>query len=366
MDKDYYRVLGVERAASAVEIKKAYRKLARKYHPDLNPGDRSAEGKFKEIQEAYSVLSDPKKKVQYDQYGFAGNQPPHGQQPSGSGFEGFDFSHYGSSTFSDFFDSILGGGARRARPSGERGDDLRYSLRIGFEEAINGVQTRIQLTRQAGCPTCRGHGSVQASGQRPCPACGGSGRVQLRRGFMKFQSACPQCQGTGVARGDPCPDCRGEGVVQKTEFIQVKIPAGVETGSRVRVPRKGNAGRLGAAPGDLYISIEVAPHKLFQREGPDIRLRLPITIMEATLGAQVEVPTLQGKTTIKIPPSTRSGQKFRLKDMGAPATGGGARGDEIIEITIVPPAADDPRVRDLMKELEKVSGENPRSKMGSN
>jgi molecular chaperone DnaJ len=364
MDKDFYRILGVERTASAVEIKKAYRKLARRHHPDLNPGDRSAEAKFKEIQEAYSVLSDPKKKAQYDQYGFAGGQPPHGQQPSSSGFEGFDFSNYGSSTFSDFFDTILGGGGRRARAAGGRGEDLHYSIRIGFEEAINGLQTRIQLTRQAGCPICHGHGFVQASGRRPCPACGGSGRVHLQRGFMKFQAACPQCQGSGDARGDSCPDCRGEGVVQKAELIHVKIPAGVDTGSKVRVPGKGNAGRLGAPPGDLYISIEVAPHTLFQREGPDIHLKLPITVMEATLGAQVEVPTLHGKMTIKIPPGTRSGQKFRLKEMGAAVPGRRSRGDEIAEVTIVPPSADNQRVRDLMKELEKVSGQNPRAKMG--
>jgi molecular chaperone DnaJ len=341
MDKDYYRILGVERTATAGEIKKAYRKLARKFHPDLNPGDRSAEAKFKEIQEAYSVLSDPKKKAQYDQFGFAGQTPP-GPSPFGPGFEGFNFSDYGSSTFSDFFDSLFGGDARRSPGARERGEDLHYSMRIGFDEAISGLQTRIQLTRQAACPTCGGQGFVQASGRRPCPACGGSGRVHLQRGFMRFQTTCPQCQGSGVARGERCPDCRGEGVI----------------------PKKGHAGRRGAPAGDLYISIEVAPHPLFRREGPDIHLRLPITVMEATLGALVEVPTLQGRTTIRIPANTKSGQKFRIKGVGAAVSGGRSHGDEIVEVTIVPPAGDSQRVRDLMKELEKVAGENPRAKMG--
>ncbi|OGD17880.1 MAG: molecular chaperone DnaJ [Candidatus Aminicenantes bacterium RBG_16_63_16] len=362
MDKDYYRVLGVGRSASALEIKKAYRRLARKYHPDVNPGDRTAEEKFKEIQEAYSVLGDPKKRSLYDQFGAAG-EPPRGQQPFSPGFEGFDFSGHGASSFSDFFDSLFGGGARRTQAGRERGEDLNYSMRIGFEEAVSGLQSRIQLTRQVSCPACRGQGSVQAA-VKPCPACGGSGRLHLQRGSMKFQSACPQCQGTGTARGEACPDCRGQGTVRKTEHIQVRIPAGVDTGSKVRVPGRGNAGRLGGATGDLYITIEVAPHSLFRREGADIHLRLPVTVMEATLGAKVEVPTLGGRTVIRIPPGTKSGQKFRLKQQGAAVPGGRSRGDEIVEISIVPPSADDQRVRDLMKELERVSGENPRAKLG--
>ncbi len=363
MDKDYYRVLGVPRTASALEIKKAYRRLARKHHPDVNPGDRTAEEKFKEIQEAYSVLGDPKKKALYDQYG-AASEPPRGRQPFTPGFEGFDFSGYGSSSFSDFFNSLFGAAARRPQTGRERGGDLSYSMRIGFEEALHGLQSRLQLTRLVPCPACHGQGFVQVQAGRPCPACGGSGRVHLQRGFMKFQSACPQCQGTGAARGDACPDCRGQGVVRMTEHIQVRIPAGVDTGSRVRVPGKGNAGRLGGSPGDLYISIEVAPHPLFRREGADIHLRLPVTVTEATLGAKIEVPTLDGRTVIKIPPGTRSGQRFRIRQMGAAVPGSRSRGDEIVEISIVPPSPDNQRVRDLMRELERVSGENPRSRMG--
>ena len=366
MDKDYYRILGVERKATAAEIKRAYRKLARKFHPDLNPGDKTAEAKFKEIQEAHSVLSDPKKKSQYDQFGFVGNQPPSdaGQRTYSSGFEGFDFSDSGSSSFADFFESLFGRGARAAQAGPERGEDLHYTMKIGFEEAINGLQTRIQLMRLVSCPACQGSGHVHSSGKGRCPTCEGSGRAHLQRGSMKFATTCPACQGTGVSRGEHCRDCRGQGVAQKTELINVKIPAGVDAGSRVRVPGKGNVGRNGGPPGDLYISIEVNPHPHFRREGANILLKVPITVPEATLGAQIEVPTLRGRTTIKIPPGTKSGQKFRLKEMGAPLAGGRTRGDEFVEVAIVPPAAHDQKVRELMKELAKLSTENPREKMG--
>lgn len=360
-DKDYYRVLGVGRSASALEIKKAYRRLARKYHPDVNPGDRTAEERFKEISEAYSVLGDPKKKSLYDRFGTAA-EPPRGE-PFTPGFEGFDFSGYGSSTFAEFFDSLFGGGTRRPQAGPERGEDLHYTMKIGFEEAVHGLQSRIQLTRNVMCQACHGQGSIPSSTAAPCPGCGGSGRVHLQRGFMKFQSPCPRCQGTGAARGTACPDCRGQGVIRKTEFIRVRIPAGVDTGSKVKVSGRGNSGRRGGAPGDLYIAIEVAPHALFRREGGDIHLRLPVTVTEATLGAKVEVPTLGGRTVIRIPPGTKSGQRFRIKQQGVAVVGSRSRGDEIVEISIVPPSPDDQRVRDLMKELERVSGDNPRAKM---
>jgi molecular chaperone DnaJ len=367
MDKDYYRILGVDRKATTAEIKRAYRKLARKFHPDLNPGDKTAEARFKEIQEAYSVLSDPKKKSQYDQFGFVGNQPPpgSGQRPYSSSFEGFDFSDSGTSSFTDFFEGLFGRGGMRAAQTGpERGEDLHYKMKIGFEEAINGLQTRIQLTRLVHCPSCGGSGHLHSSGRARCPTCGGSGRAHLQRGAMKFATICPACQGTGVDRGEECRDCRGQGLGQKTELINVKIPGGVDNGSRVRVPGKGNVGPNGGQPGDLFISIEVAPHPLFRRAGSHILLKVPITVPEATLGARIEVPTLRGKATIKIPPGTKSGQKFRLKQMGAPVPGGRSHGDELIEVAIVPPAADDQRIKGLMEELAKLSRENPREKMG--
>ncbi len=366
MDRDYYKVLGVERKASAAEIKKAYRRLARKYHPDLNPGDKAAEARFKEIQEAYSVLSDPKKRSEYDEFGFIGGSAPGSEQRRyTSGFEGFDFSDYGTSTFGDFFESIFGGGGRAAAETGPGpGEDLHYSMKIGFADAVHGLQTRIQLTRRVACPSCQGRGHVSGSGQISCSSCGGSGRIHLQRGFMKFQSACPQCRGTGRTRGEPCSQCSGAGTVQKTELINVKIPAGVDTGSRVRVPGKGNVGPNSGPPGDLYISIEVSPHPIFRREGANINVRVPITVPEATLGADIEVPTLAGRTTIRIPPGTKSGQKFRLKGQGVPVIGRRAQGDEIVEVTIVPPPASNRRVRELMKELERLDIENPRKSLG--
>ncbi len=372
MAKDYYQILGVPKGAALVDIKKAYRKLARKYHPDLNPGDKSSEAKFKEIQEAYSVLSDPKKRSQYDQFGFAGDRPP-GAGPGGPGgtppgFEGFDFSDYGSSTFRDFFENLFGGagGGAPGRPEAGRaqGEDLNYSMKIGFEDAIHGVQTRIRLNRLAECDRCRGRGRVSGSGQRPCPACGGTGRSAMQRGFMKFSGVCPECGGSGKSSGDLCSACRGEGAVEKEDLISVRIPAGVESGSRVRIPGRGNAGRNGGPTGDLFISIEVGPHPLFRREGGTISLKVPITVPEATLGAKIEVPTLWGKTTIRIPPGTKSGQKFRIREQGAPLPGTKKHGDEVVEVAIVPPPFEDQRVRELMKELERVSGPNPRDNLG--
>jgi molecular chaperone DnaJ len=371
MAKDYYQVLGIARSASLAEIKKAYRKLARKYHPDLNPGDKAAEGKFKEIQEAYSVLSDPKKRSHYDQFGDAGDIPPRGGpggQGYGPGFEGFDFSDHGSSSFRDFFDNLFGGAGPQTRGASAhepgRGEDLHYTMNLGFEDAIHGVQTRIRLNRLVGCQVCGGTGNVSGSGQRPCPVCGGSGRTYLQRGFMKFSGTCPTCGGTGRAPGDVCPACQGQGLVQNSALIAVRIPPGVDTGSKVRIPGRGNAGRNGGEPGDLFISIEVAPHAQFRREGAHIYVKVPITVPEATLGAKIEVPTLWGKTTIRIPPGTRSGQKFRIKDQGAPLPGKKVRGDEFVEVSIVPPPFEDQRVRELMKELERISGLNPRETPG--
>jgi molecular chaperone DnaJ len=373
MNMDYYQVLGVGRKASVAEIKKAYRKLARKYHPDLNPHDKSSEAKFKEIQEAYSVLSDTKKKTQYDQVGFVGDRPPGGgpQGPASSGFEGFNFSDFGTSSFHDFFESIFSGApagrtAGTAQNHPERGEDLIYTMNIGFEDAIRGLQTKIKLTRMVNCAGCEGSGASRGGGASTCPTCGGSGRTNMQRGFMKFSSACPACGGSGTKRGKSCPDCRGQGLVERTDLISVRIPAGVDTGSKVRIPEKGNAGPNGGGAGDLYITIKVTPHPLFRREGTSLYVKVPITVPEATLGGKIEVPTLDGRTVIKIPPGTKSGQKFRIRERGAPLPGGRVRGDEFVEVTIVPPAFGDERVRELMKELEKIGGANPRTDLGAN
>jgi len=369
MAKDYYQVLGVARGAALADIKKTYRKLARKYHPDLNPGDKSAEARFKEIQEAYAVLSDPKKRSHYDQFGQAGDMPP-GAGPGGRGgpgFEGFDFSGSGSSTFRDFFDLFGGGrGAEPAAVGPERGEDLHYTMQIGFEDAIHGVQTRIRVSRLAACETCGGHGRAPGARKRSCPACGGSGRGTVQRGFMKFSGVCQACGGSGQSPGEECRACRGQSAVPKSDLISVRIPAGVDNGSKVRIPGRGNAGRNGGPPGDLFIVIEVAPHASFKREGTTISVKVPITVPEATLGAKIEVPTLWGKTTIRIPPGTKSGQKFRIKEQGAPLAGRKGRGDEFAEVYIVPPPFDNQRIREMMKELEQISGPNPRDTTGTN
>ncbi len=366
MDKDYYKILGVDRKAPVAEIKKAYRKLARKYHPDLNPGDKTAEAKFKEIQEAYSVLSNPKKKSQYDQFGYVGDVPPGGAQyrTYTGGFKGFDFADFGSSTFRDFFENMFGGSTPQARMRAEKGEDLHYTMKVGFKDAIHGLQTKIKLNRMVTCSTCGGQGYIQKGTQHACPACGGSGQQTIQRGFMKFSTPCSACGGTGKTAGEECPTCRGQALVLKSEMINVRIPGGVNTGSKVRIAGKGNGGKKGAPPGDLFITIEVNPHPLFRREGPNIYLTLPLTVPEATLGAKIEVPTFYGQTTIKIPPGTKCGQKFRLRDKGAPVPGKKVRGDQFVEVSIVPPPYNDERIRELMRELQKISTQNPREKIG--
>ncbi|MBS3818078.1 molecular chaperone DnaJ [bacterium] len=374
MAKDYYKVLGVNRDASASEIKKAYRKLARKYHPDLNPGDKQAEAKFKEIQEAYSVLSDPKKRKQYDQYGHVGEAPPPGAGGSGAGrgaqysysrgFEGFDFSSFGTSPFQDFFESIFGGPFKRTQQKPARGEDLHYTMKLNFSDAIHGVQTKIKLTRLVSCPDCQGKGFYQKGRQQVCPKCGGSGHATIHKGAMRFSTPCPSCGGAGTGKGPECSTCYGNGLVQKTELISVRIPGGVNNGSKVRIPGKGNAGLGGGPPGDLFITIELIPHSLFRREGPNIYLKVPITVPEATLGAKINVPTFYGKTTIKIPPGTKSGQKFRIKGKGAPVPGRKVKGDQFVEVSIVPPPFNDERIRELMEELKKASSQNPRENLG--
>jgi len=403
--KDYYEILGVKKSASAEDIRKAFKKLARKYHPDVNPGDKAAEEKFKTLSEANEVLSDPKKRKIYDQVGFysdnidpataeayaragggtaSGGFPggfPGGAQTGGQGvpfdFGGFDFSDLmdnagrgrktsGSSggSFRDIFGSIFGGGrAARAEEGPEPGTDLEYQVNVPFWTAIRGGVMRLNVTRQDVCSTCHGQGELESPGK--CPECGGTGQITQTGGRMKFNVQCPRCHGTGKNL-TTCPTCHGEGTVTKTEPLEVRIKAGTRDGQRIRVPGKGNAGAHGGAPGDLYAIIRTGEHPIFRREGDDIYLTVPVNATEAALGAKVEVPTIDGRALLKIPPGTQSGQKLRLREKGVPsATREGERGDEIVEITVHVPMPRDERTKELLRELAKLNPEDPRSELWS-
>lgn len=361
---DYYNTLGVSKKASLTEIKKNYRKLARKYHPDLNPGDKASEKKFKEITEAYEVLKDPDKRKQYDTFGSVGPSYRTGGKGA-TGFEGFDFTTTGANSFGDIFETIFGGGggfsrgkSRGSRP--EKGEDLHYSINLSFLDAANGIETPIQVVRKETCPTCDAKGVAQDSSQVPCPVCKGTGRIQKQTGFMKFASVCTNCEGSGYLPGKQCRDCDGDGRSDKVTKIRVRIPAGVDDSSKVRIPAKGNAGRFGGKPGDLIITINVSPHKFFKRNGSNLEILLPLTYHEAAMGAKIEVPTLDGTTLLKIPPGTSSGQKMRLKGKGIVNPKTKTHGDMIIETKIVPPPTTDIEVRRLLGKIEKKAPYDPR------
>jgi molecular chaperone DnaJ len=393
--KDYYGALGVKKNASQEEIRKAFRKLARKYHPDVNPGDKKAEEKFKEISEANDVLSEPKKRKIYDQLGFySDNIDPaaaeayargggfgaggFGAGPSGAGrggaqgmpfdFQGFDFSdagggRAGAGGFKDIFSSIFGGGrgGTAVETEPEQGTDLEYQVNIGFWDAIKGTVMRLNITRQDTCTNCGGKGFVGTA--RTCPRCGGSGQIAQTSGRMKFNVACPECGGTGKVE-ERCPVCMGAGVVARTEPLEVRIKAGTRDGQRIRLAGKGNAGIHGGPAGDLYIIIRAGEHPVFRRDGDDIYVIIPVSAMEAALGARIEVPTIDGRSQLRVPPGTQSAQKLRLREKGVPsATRDGDRGDEIVEIKIVVPEARDLKARELWQELQKLSPGDPREEL---
>jgi molecular chaperone DnaJ len=400
---DYYQALGVAREADAEEIRKAYRKLARKHHPDLNPGDKTAEDRFKKVQEAYDILSDPKKKQMYDQYGFysengmpggagaPGGQP--GQNPYGPnmGFGGFDFSDVfsrgGSGSggaspgarsgrrpqspedsanfqdiFSQWFSRNNADSAAAAAP--EKGSDLEYGLAIDFWQAIKGTQVRLNIARQEICPTCNGTGAAKSGGNTVCPECNGSGNVTQAAGAMRFSLTCPRCNGTGRLQ-NACPTCHGDGRISTTETVEVRIPAGAQQGSRLRVAGKGNAGTHGAPAGDLYITLRVEPHPLFRRDGDDIEITVPVRVDEAGLGAKIEVPTIDGRALLKIPQGTRNGQKFRLREKGVLNARTSKRGDQIVEVQLEAPVVQDERTKELLREYAKLHPEDPREPLWS-
>jgi len=359
--RDYYEVLGVNKSASADEIKKAYRKLARKHHPDVNPGDKKAEDRFKEVSEAYAVLSDEKKKAEYDQFGHAG------QQGAGFDFSNFDFGGFrtggfdiGGFTYEDLFGDLFGGGRSRRR-SPSRGEDLSYRLQISFEDAYKGAEIPIMFTHTAVCDQCGGDGAQPGSGKTTCPRCHGSGQEQVAQGAFQFAHACPQCGGTGSIISKPCTKCSGQGGVEKQEKLTVRIPAGVDTGSKVRVAGKGNAGTMGGPPGDLFITVQVGSNGLFKRDAANISFDLPLTYGEAAMGAKVRIPLPGGaSTTLTIPPGTQGGQKLRLKDKGFPKLKGKGRGDLYAVIKIKVPKAPKGKAGDLIKELDEVLDMDPR------
>jgi molecular chaperone DnaJ len=384
--QDYYEILGIKRDAKPEEIKKAYRRLARKYHPDVNPGDKAAEERFKLMSEAHDVLSDPKKRSVYDRFGqysenladaaargAAGPQGG-GRTPPGFDFTGFDWGSGSTSgaggsgsSFRDIFADLFGGGAAREkeppRPQPQRGADIEMPLSVTFEEAIKGLTANITVNRSEQCSRCNGAGDIGGP-VVVCSTCKGTGQVQRAGGRLRFAQDCPDCGGTGRRR-TPCSLCHGKGVTPKTETVKVRIPAGVETGSRVRIPGKGHGGRMGAQPGDLHIITNVGEHKYFTRKGDNIYVTVPITVPEAALGAKIEVPTVEGKSQLRSPPGTQSGQKFRLRDRGAPSLRNpGAKGHQFVEVQVTLPKMISEETKELLREYSKLNTTNPRVEMG--
>ncbi|MBQ7515735.1 MAG: molecular chaperone DnaJ [Schwartzia sp.] len=362
--RDYYEVLGVEKGASDADIKKAFKKLARKYHPDLNRDDpKTAEEKFKEVNEAYSVLSDPQKRQQYDQFGHAAFEGPGGGGGAG-GFSGFGgFGGFGGGGFDDIFDAFFGGGGSRGRRQGpERGSDLRYDLEIAFEEAAFGKEAELTVPRTEECTTCHGSGAAAGTQPETCPECHGSGQVQHAQntpfGRIVNSRPCGRCSGTGKIVKNPCPACHGSGHQKVRRTIRVKIPAGVDEGSRIRVAGGGEAGRRGGQPGDLFVYVFVKPHKLFQRDGSDVLCEVPVSFVQAALGDTLEVPTLDGKVEMKIPAGIQSGQILRLKGRGIPFLRGKGRGDQHVRVKVLTPQKLSSRQKELLKEFGELSGEN--------
>ena len=349
--RDYYEVLGVSRGASEDEIKKAYKKMARKYHPDLNPGDKSAEEKFKEVNEAYEVLSDANKKARYDQYGHAGVDPNFGAGGFGGGFDGgFDFGDLG-----DIFGSFFGGGfggSRRTNPNApQRGESIRMAVTLSFEEAAFGCEKEVTVERYETCDTCHGNGCAPGTSPEVCPDCHGTGTIQQRRqtpmGVFATSAPCPKCGGKGRIIHQPCKDCRGSGMVRKKKTIQASIPAGIDNGQTISIRGQGNAGKNGGPAGDLLITITVRPHELFRREGTSVLCEAPITFTQAVLGAELEIPTIDGKVKYTLPEGTQSGTTFRLKGKGIPSINGRGRGDQYVTVTIETP-------RDLNREQKEA------------
>ncbi len=361
---DLYIVLGLERSAVLADVKRAYKRLARKYHPDINPGDRMAAAQFRQIAEAYETLSDPDRRRHYDMTGATAR----GESGTTYGFEGFDFtiSVHGTEapTFGDLFADVLQQReARHDDGTAERGADLHQTVTLDFEEAMRGSQRPVTVTRQELCRACRGSGHLPTSETR-CLHCHGAGTVKSARGHMVFSKPCAQCGGSGHQAQTPCPSCGGQQVEMRTEPLTINVPPGIGDGARIRVPGKGHVGRNGGASGDLYITLHVQPHPLFQREGDDLHLTVPIAVHEAALGAKIEVPSLEGTARLRVPPGTQSGQRFRLRERGVPSARDGRRGDLVVEVKLVLPKLLDERSKELLREFGRINAGDIRQDLG--
>jgi molecular chaperone DnaJ len=362
---DLYLVLGLGREATVGDIKRAYKRLARRFHPDINPGDRRAAVQFRQIAEAYETLSDPDRRRRYDMTGAAGEP----RETAAYGFEGFDFSASVSgaaaSTFGDLFADVFQQARTwRQDPVAERGADLHHAITITFEQAIRGSQRRVTVTRQVQCRACHGTGSLPAA-ERRCARCHGAGTVKAVRGHMVFSQPCAHCGGVGHQRQSTCPTCGGQQVEVRTEQLTVGVPPGLADLSRIRVAGKGHVGRHGGESGDLYIVVHVEPHPLFRREGDDLLLTVPVAIHEAALGSKIEVPSLDGPVRLRVPPGTQSGQRFRLRDHGVPSARDGRRGDLVVEVRLVLPKMLDERSKELIREFGKINAEDVRRDLGN-
>ena len=352
--RDYYEVLGVDRSADGEALKKAYRALALKFHPDRNPGDSAAEDKFKEASEAYAVLSDPEKRRAYDRFGFEGL----GAGAAG-GFPDFgDLGNFGdvlNDLFGDFFGTRGGGGARR-RGRGRRGADLRYSLEIELREVLAGKDAHLSIPKTRPCGSCNGSGARAGTRPETCGRCRGSGQLMFQQGFFRISRPCDACGGAGEVVKERCPACRGAGRVESQQSLSVKIPAGVEHGTRLRLAGEGEAGLEGGPPGDLYVDVSVKPHPFFVRDGCDLHCQVPVQFVQAALGAEIEVPTLEGKVSLRIPEGTQSGKVLRLPNKGLPTLGGRGRGDQLVQIFVEVPSRLTDRQRELLEHFAKESG----------
>jgi molecular chaperone DnaJ len=353
--RDFYEVLGVSKNVSEADLKKAYRKLAMKYHPDRNPDNKDAEASFKEVQQAYDVLSDPQKRAAYDQFGHAGIDPAAGAGGGGFGGAGFGGASF-ADIFGDVFGDIFGGaaaGGRRGGARAYRGSDLRYKLDLTLEEAVKGTEVRIRVPTAARCETCGGSGARKGTTAATCQTCGGHGQVRMQQGFFSVQQTCPNCRGSGSVISDPCPDCQGHGRVQKTKTLSVKVPAGVDSGDQIRLSGEGEAGEFGGPAGDLYVEVQLKPHDIFRREDDDLYCEMPISYATATLGGELVVPTLEGKASIKVPAGTQSEKLFRLRGKGVRNVRSGHVGDLYCRVSVEVPINLTVEQKALLQELDQ-------------